>query len=312
MKKFLFCVLISSIFTSQVAFANENIYNVKLGDTLYSIARNVLFDQTLWKDIYSLNSDQISNPNNIYIDQQLTLPNVQKSDNFFTTSDGVEIYYEVVGTGEPILFVHGGGVDSNCWRTTFESTLKDSHQLIRVDLRSNGKSSHSLELSPERNALDIKELIDHLNLEDVLLVGHSMGGALSSAYAEETDDYKLRGIILVDAALSTGQFNFNDMFGEVVTTDVNSKNNLLLTYVSNLYAYDTLNILANRNVPVAVFSAESAFKFLDINKKAYEILEGNNGLTYFVEFVESKNHNFHYLENEKFIDEILYFDNQIS
>lgn len=50
-------------------------YTVKKGDTLYGIAKKELGDGSKWKEIYNLNKDKIKNPDLIYPDQKLTLPN---------------------------------------------------------------------------------------------------------------------------------------------------------------------------------------------------------------------------------------------
>ena len=50
-------------------------YIVKKGDCLYNIAKKELGDGARWKEIYNLNKDKIENPDLIYPDQKLTLPN---------------------------------------------------------------------------------------------------------------------------------------------------------------------------------------------------------------------------------------------
>lgn len=53
----------------------------------------------------------------------------------------------------------------------------------------------------ERNALDIRDLIEHLQLEDVILGGWSMGSSVVISYAAMTQEAHLKGLVLIDGSL---------------------------------------------------------------------------------------------------------------
>jgi len=99
---------------------------------------------------------------------------------YITTSDGIAIHYSQWGDpeGEPVLFVHGLGADNIGWirqRRAFSS-----YRCIAVDNRGSGGSDKPAgPYSLERMALDAVEVIDHLEIDQVHLIGASMGGALS-------------------------------------------------------------------------------------------------------------------------------------
>lgn len=122
-------------------------------------------------------------------------------DNFFQTSDGVWLYYEVTGEGRPILFLPGFGESVTMWRHSVP-VLSQNHKVICLDLRGHGNSMMVCgSNTQERMAQDIRELIDFLELKDVLLIGHSLGGSVVASYAELQNQHALRGMILVDASL---------------------------------------------------------------------------------------------------------------
>lgn len=120
---------------------------------------------------------------------------------FFKTSDEVILYYEDVGEGKPIVFVPGYMCTTEFWRRNVPE-LSKSYRVITFDPRGYGrsfKSNHGNTI--KRHAEDIKELIDHLKLEDVMLIGWSTGGSVVSAYCHYHNNYKLKGLGLLDAPL---------------------------------------------------------------------------------------------------------------
>lgn len=99
-------------------------------------------------------------------------------DNFFQTSDGLWLYYEVTGEGRPIVLIPGFGAALTMWKYTVP-VLSQRFQVVCLDPRGHGRSMKAAGNNRQkRMAQDIRELIDHLGLEDVLLVGHSLGGAI--------------------------------------------------------------------------------------------------------------------------------------
>lgn len=99
-------------------------------------------------------------------------------DNFFQTSDGLWLYYEVTGEGRPIVLIPGFGEALTMWKYAVP-VLSQRFQVVCLDPRGHGRSTKAAGNNRQkRMAQDIRELIDHLGLEDVLLVGHSLGGAI--------------------------------------------------------------------------------------------------------------------------------------
>ncbi|MBL6448149.1 proline iminopeptidase-family hydrolase [Fulvivirga sp. 29W222] len=104
----------------------------------------------------------------------------------FEVINGSEMYYKIIGSGSPIIVVHGGPVlDHSYFLPQFNELAKD-HQLIFYDQRACGKSSIEVDTSSMSIAGfvdDIEQLRTSLKLEKIDLLGHSWGGLLAMHYA---------------------------------------------------------------------------------------------------------------------------------
>ncbi|MCG8548849.1 MAG: alpha/beta hydrolase, partial [Desulfobacterales bacterium] len=114
------------------------------------------------------------------------------------TDDGALIYYDVRGKGRPVLLVHGWTMSSNVWKRQTDA-LSDRYQLITMDCRGHGNSSKTLDNHRiPRYAKDIRAVIDHLKIKDVVLAGWSLAGPVVLSYWEQFGDDKIRALVLVD------------------------------------------------------------------------------------------------------------------
>jgi pimeloyl-ACP methyl ester carboxylesterase len=114
-----------------------------------------------------------------------------------TMSDGCELFYERRGEGRPVLLVHGWMGSHRLWEPTFADLMAD-HDVIALDLRGHGRSDRPLtRYSYERYAQDLKEVLDLLDLEGVVLVGWSMGCGVSMLYHHRFGPHRLAALALV-------------------------------------------------------------------------------------------------------------------
>ena len=121
--------------------------------------------------------------------------------NFLTTSDGTHIYFEDLGAGNPILMVPGFLCTTKFFEKNAQVLSKD-FRVITMDPRGQGNSSKSTGGNTlKRHAQDIKELIEHLNLEDVVLLGWSLAASVLVTYANEFNQYRLSGMVMMDGSL---------------------------------------------------------------------------------------------------------------
>ncbi len=120
---------------------------------------------------------------------------------FFTTSDGIKIHYLESGSGRPIVFIPGWTMPAWIWEKQIAEFSKKYH-VIAVDPRSQGESDKpNYGHLPETRARDYKELVDHLNLKQPVLVGWSMGCGELMKYAEQFGTDNVSGFVLVDGFL---------------------------------------------------------------------------------------------------------------
>ena len=107
---------------------------------------------------------------------------------YFTTKDNCKIYYEEHGSGEPLIFIHGWSCNHKFFKYQTEEFAK-KYRVILYDFRGHGKSDRSeiteRGMNLNRFAADLHELIEYLELEEVNVVGWSMGTSTLLAYARE-------------------------------------------------------------------------------------------------------------------------------
>ena len=132
---------------------------------------------------------------------QILFAQVPKSDSF-KTSDGIRIHYLDAGSGRPILFIPGWTMPAWIWQKQIDEFSKKYH-VIAVDPRSQGESDKpTYGHLPETRARDYKELVDHLDLKQPVLVGWSMACGELAKYAEQFGSDNVGGFVLVDGFLS--------------------------------------------------------------------------------------------------------------
>lgn len=112
------------------------------------------------------------------------------------------LFYEAVGSGDPIVVVHGGpGLDHNYLRPGLD-VLAASHTLIYYDQRGTGRSDFPLDsatINLDAFVQDIDELRTALGYDQITVLGHSFGGLIALAYAHAHPE-STRALILMDSA----------------------------------------------------------------------------------------------------------------
>ncbi len=139
--------------------------------------------------------------------ENVTFPGIEYETTAYTTTtsaepttgyaevNGTRLYYELAGTGDAVVLIHGFGADSRYWQAQFDA-LAEKYQVVRYDLRGFGKSALP-GTEPYTHADDLKALLDYLGITQAHLIGHSFGGEnainFALAYPAAT-----RSLILVD------------------------------------------------------------------------------------------------------------------
>jgi 3-oxoadipate enol-lactonase len=117
-----------------------------------------------------------------------------------------QIYYEVAGSGRPILFIHAGVADHSMWDEQFKLFSK-YFRVIRYDARGYGKSS--TETTEFSNRQDIIDLFHHLDVEEAAVVGISRGGIIAIDFALEHPEC-VSALVAVAAGISGYEYHAGD------------------------------------------------------------------------------------------------------
>ncbi len=114
------------------------------------------------------------------------------------SSDGVLIRYRAEGQGRPALvFIHGWSMDGAYWEAQVEH-FAGTHRVVTIDLAGHGESGAGRgQWTMPAFAADVRAVVEELKLDDVVLIGHSMGGAVAVEAALGLPG-QVRGIVGVD------------------------------------------------------------------------------------------------------------------
>ncbi|MFD0898721.1 alpha/beta fold hydrolase [Loigolactobacillus binensis] len=117
----------------------------------------------------------------------------------FTTKDQVTLDYTDQGSGQPVVILTGLGGVKELWRQQISALLTAGYRVVNFDCRNQGQSEHTAKgLRISRHAQDLAELLAALQLENVILLGNSMGAATIFAYASLYGSQHIAKIIDVD------------------------------------------------------------------------------------------------------------------
>jgi len=164
--------------------------------------------------------------------------------------DGAEICYADVGSGRPLVYVYGFG-ESVALTNALLERWGSRFRCVFFDQRGFGSSPSVPDVGVERSALDLRLLIEKLNLQDVSLVGYSMGGSVSFSYVERFGTERLRNLVLADTApklLNDDSWNLGLWQGKYVRSD---------------YDRDMKNIVDDPELFHLCFYARAATKIYD-------------------------------------------------
>jgi len=124
-----------------------------------------------------------------------------KRENYYRTSDDAILYFEDHGAGKPIVLVPGFCCSTKFFAKNIEGLAK-TNRVITFDPRGQGNSSKGLQgHTIARNAQDIKELLDLLDVKDATLLGWSMSGQFVLKYHMLFGKHRIDSIGLLDCPL---------------------------------------------------------------------------------------------------------------
>jgi len=161
----------------------------------------------------------------------------------------IEIYYEDHGQGQPVVLIHGYPLDGRSWERQHRMLLDAGYRVIAYDRRGWGGSSRpTLGYDYDTLAGDLNTLMEHLDLNDAVLVGFSMGTGEVTRYLGKYGSARVRKAALLGAIppflLQTGDNPDGvdqKVFDDIKTAVVADRYAYFKDFLDNFYNTDKLD-----------------------------------------------------------------------
>ena len=123
----------------------------------------------------------------------------QKPVTGYAPVNGLKMYYEIHGSGEPVVLLHGAFMTiTNNW-TGWIDELSKTRKVIAVEMQGHGRTADiEREMSNENLANDVAALLDHLKIPKADLIGYSMGGGVAMQCAIRHPD-RVRKVVVISS-----------------------------------------------------------------------------------------------------------------
>ena len=123
-----------------------------------------------------------------------------KTTSTITMEDGTQIYFKDWGEGQPVVFSHGWPLNADAWENQMVFLTQNGYRTIAHDRRGHGRSSQpSGGNEMDTYADDLAALIEALDLQDAVMVGHSTGGGEVTRYIGRHGTSRVAKAVLVSA-----------------------------------------------------------------------------------------------------------------
>ena len=117
-----------------------------------------------------------------------------------TVKDGTRIFYKDWGSGQPVVFSHGWPLTADAWDAQMVFLGQRGFRVIAHDRRGHGRSSQPWNGNDmDTYADDLAELMNHLDLKDAVMVGHSTGGGEVTRYIGRHGTQRVAKVVLLGA-----------------------------------------------------------------------------------------------------------------
>jgi pimeloyl-ACP methyl ester carboxylesterase len=134
----------------------------------------------------------------------------------------MKLYFRKIGTGTPLLILHGLFGQSDNW-LTIGKQLANQFCVYLLDLRNHGRSPHSDTFNLSVMIEDIYEFLTDFSLKQVSLIGHSMGGLTAMNFASEYH-HRVDKLVIIDIAPRSYSVLHQDIIDGLLSVDLDKIN----------------------------------------------------------------------------------------
>jgi len=209
------------------------------------------------------------------------------------TSSGeeVKLYYEDLGDGQPVVFIHGWPLSQEMWEYQVTELVSRGLRCITYDRRGFGKSSRPIGgYDYDTLAGDLKAVLDELDLDNVILVGFSMGGGEAVRYISRYGSERVAKLVLIGSVTpyllkTTGNENAVDItvFEEMLANIKKDRIGFLDNFGKDFFGVNMLNhplstplleyyrMLASFASPIATQECAKAFAQTDFREDVVSV-----------------------------------------
>ena len=121
---------------------------------------------------------------------------------YLNTADDTALFFRDWGHGDPVVFVHGWGLNSDMWEYQLPALADRGHRCIAYDRRGCGRSDQPGDgYDFDTLADDLAAVLEHLDLRDVTLVSHSMGSGEVARYLARHGAERIARVALISPTL---------------------------------------------------------------------------------------------------------------
>ncbi len=149
----------------------------------------------------------------------------------------MKLFYRTLGEGQPIIILHGLFGQSDNWQTLAKKIVEHNFKVITVDQRNHGMSPHDAQWNYSVMQADLLELIQDLDLQHPILIGHSMGGKTAMEFVANHSEL-LKKLIVVDIGPKKYPVHHGQIIEALKSIDLST----------NLTRKEAEEILANREL----------------------------------------------------------------
>jgi len=197
----------------------------------------------------------------------------------FKKINGINLYYEIYGTGKPLIFLHGNGGSIRSSKAKIEY-FKKYFKVIAIDSRGHGKSVDTItkQLTYVQMANDIKVLLDSLNIDSAFVSGQSDGGILGLLLAINFPG-KISKLATFGANMFPGKKAVFDEIDNLVLDTLRTTKNFKTKRLYSLLAYQphiTEKDLQKIKCPVLIMSGDRDVIRLEHSIKIFDNIANSN------------------------------------